>query len=161
MLNNPMGKTNPQTSPDANVQMDGTMLSQVLGLAQRASLTSLMPDMFDRREKIGAEVARLENEFVMASANEASSTVPERAETISAELKRLAEAYRDLYSTSFERLRAASSEFYVDLSTPTVATQDMGARTLALFIVPVVLALLVATGYLILAAFFKLALSRR
>lgn len=160
MLNNPMGKSGGQI-PEGMVQMDGTMLSQVLGLAQRASLTSMMPDMFQRREKIGSDIALLESELAMVSVQDASSVSPQSASVVSAELKRTADEYRDLYSAAFARLQTASSEFYADLSTPAQDSELFGMRTLALFVVPIALALLVALVYLVLAGLFTRSLSRR
>lgn len=160
MLNNPIGKTSLQPSPEGTVQMDGTMLSQVLGLAQRASLTRMMPDMFEKREQAAADIAQLENELLMASVQGASAANPESASAISTELKRLTDEYRDLYSMAFERLRATSSEFYVDLSTPSPPSYGIDTRTMLLMVAPVLLALVVAIGYLLSLGFITRGSSR-
>lgn len=162
VLNNPIGKAALQQSAENFVQADGTMLSQVLGLAQRASLTPMVPEIINKRDAVNANIAQLERELVMIAGQGASSGSTENPTDISTELQRITEEYRALYSASVKRLRAASSAFYADLSAPSIPVQPtITLRTVALFVAPLALALLAAIGYMVLAELVSRYLMRR
>ncbi|RFC67208.1 MULTISPECIES: hypothetical protein [Mesorhizobium] len=162
VLSNPIGKAALQPSMESVVQSDGTMLSQLLALAQRASLTPMVPDIMNKRDQINANIGRLERELIMISSPGAPQASSENPADIAAALRKLTEDYRSLYTASVDRLRTASSTFYADLSAPAIPAQPtITPRTIALFAAPIALALLAAIAYMVLAALVSRYVVRR
>ncbi|MGC4025762.1 MAG: hypothetical protein QM744_11780 [Mesorhizobium sp.] len=162
VLSNPIGKAALQPSVESVVQTDGTMLSQLLGLAQRASLTPMVPDIIGKRDEIETNIGRLERELVMITEQATPQASTESPADIAAALQKLTEDYRGLYAASAERLRTASSTFYADLSAPSIPAQPtITLRTIGLFVAPVALALLAAIAYMVLLVLASRYLMRR
>ncbi|MBA3446981.1 MAG: hypothetical protein H0T56_05145 [Pseudaminobacter sp.] len=126
------------------LQLSDSGLAEIVGLAQRATLSDYLREVLDRRQAVLIEISGLEKELAILKNPVTANLGQPFAAAATSQLKTLVDGYNELLASARSRLNERMGDLYVPVSSPEVTGSFLPPRSLLVLLLSVVIGATIA-----------------
>lgn len=126
------------------VQLNDSGVAEIVGLAQRATLSDYLREVLDRRQNVLTEISRLEKELAILKEPVTANLGDSFATAATAQFKALINEYNELLASARKRLNERMGDLYVPVSSPEVTGSSLPPRSLVVLLLSIFIGVTVA-----------------